>query len=109
MEITKRTVAGATIFDLSGAIDAAKDEHYFASALANAASPVVLNFAGVESLDRAAIGMIISGCNYFISQRNGRIVLAELNKDLDPLARDLFQRMLRTYSTEDDALASLRQ
>ncbi len=104
MEITQHSVGEITVLRLSGDIKAGNDDAYFGSALMNAMSPVVLNLAGVSSIDSDGIGMIIAGCNAFVRQRAGWVVLAELNKTMGNTARNLFSRMLKTFDTEQEAV-----
>jgi anti-anti-sigma factor len=109
MEITRHSVGKITVLRLSGDIKARNDEVHFGPALMNATSPVVLNLAGVSSIDSDGIGMIIAGCNAFIRQRDGWIVLAELSKTMGDTARNLFGRMLKTFDTEQEAAQFLRK
>jgi anti-anti-sigma regulatory factor len=108
MEISRRSVGGVTILNLSGPIKGGRDGNHLVSALTMATSPVVLNLSGVQSIDREGLGLILAGYRSFVYERDGHIVLAELSSTIDDLSRDLLMRMLIVHETEAAAVAALQ-
>jgi hypothetical protein len=109
LTITPRHNGKVKILDLSGDFEGDRDGSYFFAALKAATSPVVLNLAGIRSIDNEGIGAVLSGCRSFITDTGGWVVLAEMGSGMGDLGRDVLGRTLKAYPSEGEAVAFLQQ
>lgn len=104
MNIKNRRVNRVTVLELSGSISRA-DAQAFMWALRQSLSPIVLNFAKVHDMDANGVGLILQGYLWVV-QNGGWVAVTELHA-IDPFARKLLSRMLKSYSTEAEAVAAM--
>jgi anti-sigma B factor antagonist len=109
--LTTRSLGAITILDLHGPLAAGHDDAALRNAVRvafeNGATTVILDMAGVPSIDSSGVAALASG-HMTAANRGGRLKLSNVTQKL----RDVFVIMrlhtvFESYDTEDDALASV--
>ena len=111
MEISKRHVGDITILDLQGKLTLGSGAELLRDTVASIVfqgdRKVVLNLAGVPSMDSSGLGELVR-CSLIVQRQNGAIRLVNLtSKITDLLTITKLLTVFDTYDAEPAALASL--
>jgi anti-sigma B factor antagonist len=110
IELSVRQVAGVTIFDLNGRMEAGNEGQTLHAALLHAFDQghhwLLLNFAGLASMDSSGLGDLVDA-HASILRRGGVVRLLHLNEHIAHLlAVTRLDSLLDVFDDESAALAS---
>ena len=110
MEISKRHVGDITILDLQGKLTLGSGAELLRDTVASIVfqgdRKVILNLAGVPSMDSSGLGELVR-CSLIVQRQNGAIRLVNLtSKITDLLSITKLLTVFDTYDAEPAALAS---
>ena len=110
MEITERSVGGATVLDLNGKIQLGEGDdvlrHTVRSLIAGGARKLVLNLADVPYVDSAGLGELVRSHTRMV-QAGGSVKLLNLTARMqDLLSITKLVTVFETFESEDAAVAS---
>lgn len=110
MEITERSVGGATVLDLNGKIQLGEGDdvlrHTVRSLIAGGTRKLVLNLADVPYVDSAGLGELVRSHTRMV-QAGGSVKLLNLTARMqDLLSITKLVTVFETFESEDAAVAS---
>jgi anti-sigma B factor antagonist len=109
--VRRETVEGTTVLRLSGIVRLGESAKTFTDALsgdlAGGEGPVLLDFAGIDTIDSTGLGEMIGYVQRYEEQGRRMAILNPRDRVLSLLRLTRLDSVIRVYHDESEALASL--